>query len=481
MKQRRGNCNRRAQLATKRRRSFLLLSARDGGHSKTDETMAERVSGIVGIFSFAADPVERPRVRRRPRARLVTGLFVVVAIGGLAHAARAQVVLELVPSLGVGATTNAQANDTAGAGNPDEFLTATGLVRLRYTAARSQHALGYRVLDTDYVHDNGPSGLAQELVWTSLFNLSGKLDLALGAIGAWEHSTRPSFLDPATNLLGAPVDYEYATAGFNQQLTYTPSARQRYIEMLHVVTVHYLRPPIDLVTMQPLPAVPETTNFGGLFRSEWLRGLNTWSAQLDVGDDFLATPVPDVPRNQILATALAGWGRALSPAWAVNLQGGALCAFDLSGRHVIGPAGIAALNYKRLPWYASLVASHTLSPNIFIGQATVNDDVLARATLPLTRSEIFYLVGFVGYSYAQLADSATNHTAYSVLGGGASLTARSQSSPFWASLAYTFADQQGDIGQGGSIPDRHWQTVALNVGAAFAFGRGQPPMFHGLF
>ena len=418
---------------------------------------------------------------RAARARLVAGLVAGLAVAATARQVQAQLVLELVPSVGVGATTNAAANTTQGEGEADEYLRLAGIARLRYTRALSKHTLVYQVGEALYRHDAGPAGLAQNLVWTSLFNLTGTLDLTVGANATWSNTTRPTELDPTTNLAIAQIDNEFVSVGAIQQLTYQPNERRRLVEALRFTTVRYIEPADDPTTGMPLPPLPLSSNVGVLLRSEWIRALDTWSVQLDVSDNIVQPPVLGVPENMFLVTALGGWARELSEVWSVSLQAGALGVFDLDGNGVIGPGGTATVSYKRLPWYATLGVSQQLSANPFLGVATINDQALARATLPLDRNETFYLIGYGSVIYARFADSTTSQRAYDLAGGGLALTMRPHRLPLWMSLDGNVNDQHGNQAEGGTIPDNQWASITLTVGGAFVIGHGDPILFHGVF
>jgi hypothetical protein len=410
------------------------------------------------------------------RSALVSCLVAAAALVGGPRAARAQYAVELAPMVGIGYTSNDNANVSQGPGNADEYLTFGGMARLRYKARRADHSLSYRVAGSYYRGGDGPSGISQQANWLSAFNLTGTTDLSLGANFGWARTTQTPQLD-STNImmmdqLQGTLDSAFVTGGATQTLTYQPSPRYRYIESARFATVHYLGTGAD--------SIPATSNAGVLLRGEYTRGRDNWSLQLDVSDSFFVGPaLAGEQANTVLSTVLLGWGRDLSTTWSFVLQAGAMGAFDLYGDGVIGPAFQAALNYKQLFWYATLSAGQQLAPNLFLGTATINDQVLARATVPLTRTELLYLIGFGGYTYARLAGSATGQFAYDVAAGGLALTMRSAALPFWASLDATYNDQRGNQVEGGGITNERWATVMLTVGAAFAFGPDANPIVGG--
>jgi hypothetical protein len=53
--------------------------------------------------------------------------------------------------------------------------------------------------------------------------------------------------------------------------------------------------------------------------------------------------------------------------------------------------------------------------------------------------------------------------------------------PVWASIDYSYTDQEGSMSaMGGVIPSRTRNAVILTLGGSFVFGKGTPPIFHGL-
>ena len=70
--------------------------------------------------------------------------------------------------------------------------------------------------------------------------------------------------------------------------------------------------------------------------------------------------------------------------------------FTPEGNGIIAPAGVASLIFARHPWFATLAVSQQASPNLYLGQATLNDAALARVALPLTRSDLLFVTGFAG-------------------------------------------------------------------------------------
>ena len=103
-----------------------------------------------------------------------------------------------------------------------------------------------------------------------------------------------------------------------------------------------------------------TTTFIGLglvgFREE---GLNRYSLGAAASAIRSAKPRgrasnPNAEGHTLLGRLLAGWRRELSPVWTTSLQAGPSVIFRLDGSGVMAPAFVGSIDYKRLPWYASL-------------------------------------------------------------------------------------------------------------------------------
>src|SRR5205814_1700629 len=147
---------------------------------------------------------------------------------------------------------------------------------------------------------------------------------------------------------------------------------------------------------------------------------------------------------------------------------------------IAAPAGFLNVGYRRLFWFASASVSQTAAPNIFIGNATINDQAVVRAALPLTRSELLVLSGNAAYTYARFAYQDHQSKAYSLYSTGVSLTWHPERIPIWTSLDYSYMNQQGSTSyESGTIPDRVRNVVMLTVGGSFVFGKGTPPIIAG--
>jgi hypothetical protein len=455
--------------------SLLLLSRPKGGYAAMIPK-AEVDSGAVRRRARAA----------RASARLI-GPLVAAAVWGTALAtARAELVFEMGPAASVGWTDNAANAPTDLPSQADEFASLSVTGRVHYRGSRTDQALGYRFSATRYLHLSVLDTLSQELAWVSTYNLTAQLDLTLGASAMLARLTSYTFDNPA--LGGDPQavrngNLEYLSTTATQGLKYSPTARHHYLETFQVTRVAYLS-----------GSLPVTIYAAGDLRAAWDAARDTGTLELTVSDTYVPTytPVPSptgaasapLPASEtgqrLFVQLLGGWKRDLSPTWSVDASLGALVISDLSGDGFWAPAGIADLVYRRFTWFATLSVSQTTAPNFFIGGATLNDQAIARLTLPLNHSELLFVGGYASYTYARVADDSAHEKVFDLTSVGASLTAHARRSPLWGSLDYAFAEQHGSsLAIFGDVPTRRRQVVLVTIGGSFDFGPGTPPLFRG--
>jgi hypothetical protein len=401
-----------------------------------------------------------------------------------AAGARADVTYHLEPMVGAGATDNARITTTGQERVSDSYTFAGGNVRLIYRHTRTTLTAAYQGAYTQYLREGSFSTFTNNLGLRAAFDLSALWKLGFGANGTLTRASGLNPLDPTVVTPQAAVAGStlYLGTGVSQDLAYEPTPREGYLETLSVTQLRYLESVRDGVAVD-LP----TTTFIGLglvgFRE---MGLNRYSLELNVGDSFRESNSgqssnPNVDGHTFLARLLAGWRRELSPVWTTSLQVGPSVIFRLDGSGVLAPAFVGSIDYKRLPWYASLTALQSPAPNLFLGQATISDQVIARLALPLTRSERLFVGGYAGYVYARIA-SAQQDTVrvYDQIFGGLSLTARIPKLPLVVALSYLALSQRGSMTPGTAVPDLARQVVFLTLRGEFAWGPGTPPMFGGV-
>ena len=111
---------------------------------------------------------------------MVALVLVAALVPGAAAPARADVILQLLPSLGVGITDNA-ANSTGDAARGDGFATVAVGASGRQHRALTSHSLAYQLAYTRFLQGFAPSTLTNGLAWTSAFKPTARLDIALTA------------------------------------------------------------------------------------------------------------------------------------------------------------------------------------------------------------------------------------------------------------------------------------------------------------
>lgn len=427
--------------------------------------------------------------RRRSGRSLVkaaAGVAAVVALAGAAPVARGDVITEADSSVGVGATDNVAGvpdNVTGQTRTSASFTTITGTLRLRYHGARVDHALGYRLAYTRYLFvDNGFNTLSHNVAWLSRADLTAKWQLQGGANAtitrtAGVDPNDPTMVMPQAAVAGSVL---YLAGQANQTLSYKPDAKSDYVEVLSASHLRYLESPVvNGVSVN----LPRTTALTLTLSGDRLSGRETYLVELAASDMYTQTdavgPVdPTTYGHTLLGRLLVGWKHDLSPVWSTELEAGPSVMLRLDGSGVLAPAAVATLAYNRVPWSAALIATQTPALNPFLGQATISDQILAHAALPLTRSELFYFGAYGGYVYARVANgSAQLDRAYDQFTGGVSLILHIKNQPFAAAATYSVISQRGNDLPTASVPDYARQYVLISVRGDFAWGPGTPPLF----
>ena len=414
-----------------------------------------------------------------------------MTIGAVARPARAEVVFDLLPDLALGVNDNKVA-DLAPV--RDEFVTAGVGSQLRYAGARVTHTLGNRLSRSHFFQGRGTDTTTDALTWLSTWDPLAVLQVRLGAGAAVSRVSGVDIFDPTTTVPGgaAAGNAEYLATTANEAVRYQPSPRFAFLESVTAGRVDFL-PHND--------AFPTTFQLAGQLRAERLAALDTIYVDARLSD-FYATATPFnagtfAQGHNLVAQVLFGWRRILSPFWTSELQAGPLLVFRPSGGSILSFAGLASLSYQGTaqgtPWFATLNLSRSPAPNLFLGQATITDQVLLRLALPLDRRQTIFVTGFAAYLYARQVGTDVEGTntldrLFDQITSGAALIARMSQHPFFASLAYTFVIQRGSTYtvQRAMMPpdvvrldDLRRRTLLLSVGGAFAWGPGTPRFFGG--
>lgn len=415
-------------------------------------------------------------------ARVLVALA--MAVIATERVALADTIFEAIATTSAGATDNALASPTGQTETADGFGIISVGARSLFRGGRSRGMVGLQLMRTQFLVATAGNVTSGTLTLGSEINLNAALDLTLGGNAALSQTTGIALGDPATATpqaaLSAP--HTYVTSTVTQGLTYAPNPRHTYLEVLNVSQVRYL----DQSDIPAASQLPTNTAVMGRLRANWSWALDTFSIEATMTDSYLPHPTPGATGifaqgNVLMPQLLVGWRRELTARWSGEIQAGALALVNDDGKHVIAPAGRAALEYRDLGWFASLVVSQAPVANLFLGQATVSDQALARLSLPLDKRELVILTGVGSYIFARLTDSQGNLTrGFTQWSAGPSLMMRFAHLPFVAALEYTLTDQTGDDGSGaGAIPSLVRQTLMLTFGGTFAWGPGTPPLLHG--
>ena len=398
-------------------------------------------------------------------------------VPGAVGPARADITVQAMPSVGVGITDNAAASTTTTAPG-GVFATGSVAVSGHYAGALVSHTLAYRLALTRFFEDSGPTVLTNAVAWTSSFKPTALLDIGLTASALLSRLSRVDQNDLTTVMPQASVGgtTQFLNIAVGETLSYQPTGTRTFEQELTVAQLRYIEADLDL---------PTSTYVLGRVRGTVLAGRNSVYLDVQLADAY--TPVdPAVAVNgfstghTLIGRVLAGWQRELSPSWSSNIAVGPLVMFTPEGNGIIAPAGVASLIFARPPWFATLAVSQQASPNLYLGQATLNDAALARVALPLTRSDLLFVTGFAGLIYARIADNqGTLGRAFDQRTAGVALNGRLQSLPLAAELLYTIVDQNGGMIAGNMVPDFFRQTLMLNVTGVFMWGKGTPPIFGG--
>ena len=384
----------------------------------------------------------------------------------------ADVNYELVPSLALGVTSNAQ-NQVFG--TPDEFLSMSALGQVRQRGARETASLGYRLSLAHYFQGRGTDTVSNELLALSSFTLTSATELHLTATAVLSRTSQVGTLGlvaPQANATGSAL---FLSTGAGEELGWT-GLRWRLSQQLGASTLLY--PGSD-----PAPNRRTVTVLTAGARADYTWPVDSLSLQLQVSE-FLAEAAPAsgmlaaVPALQApLGQALLGWRHDLSVTFSFELQGGLAYYSNGAGADVLAPAGHAVVAYRLRTWFATIEAAQQPSVNMMTALASLNDEVFARLALPVDQRELIVVSGYAGFIYARTADANANLVrAYDQETVGGLVSVQFGHLPLAGSLEYNFVDQHGGPGVLISVPDLKRHVFMLHLTAALEFGPGTPPL-----
>jgi hypothetical protein len=420
-------------------------------------------------------------VSRGPRRALAAFTFTALALAA-ADSSGADVTAELVPAISAGWTDNATVSGANLPKQADEFGTVSGAARAHYLGRKMEQGLGYRLSLTKYVQQHAPDTVSQDVSYSSIYNLNPRLDLTLDASGTRSKTSAFVLQDQSATtqlaVAGAYLDYLMGTIA--QGLSYRPTPRRRYTEGFSLARTRYLQSKDATGTVQETP--PDTTFANLHLRADFERTRDTFSVDGSFTDSYSDIPErrDTVGPHTLFAQGLLGYHRDFNDVWSSDVAAGGVMVLTTALAGIIAPAGSVSVGYRRLFWFANASVSQTAAPNIFLGNATLNDYANLHLALPLSRSELFVISGNAGYTYARFASQVGQEKAYDLVSVGASLSWHAERLPIWGSLDYTYTHQRGSMtSQGGQIPSIQRNTVVATVGGAFMFGKGTPPIING--
>jgi hypothetical protein len=421
-------------------------------------------------------------VSSRALGRFGAALAFACAAAG-ARDASAGVAFDLMPSESLGLTNNAS-SAPPGREKADGFSLFSGTARAHTRTGRAEHSLGLRLTNTFYFLGRGPSTISAELASVSDFYVSRALQLRLAAGVAYSNTASPSSIDvngggPTVVPFGSNY---YLSANATEEGAIEVGTRTHLVEALRFSGVDYVRSGSNAMTATG-DIIDYSYVYGGELRLEREFGLSLASLQGSLDDSVVhrVQNTTGLPDQVLLANLLAGWRRDLGIQWSAQLAAGALGIFG-TGVNIIEPSVLANIGYRRVAWFATLTASQSAMPNIFVAAATISDQITARLAIPLDQADRYYVMGYGGYIYARLAGTEGTSRGYELRAGGASFTARSERWPFWGSLDATVTSQLGNEPPrgNGTIPDIYRWVVLASVGYTYSTDHEAPPVFHGI-
>ena len=392
--------------------------------------------------------------------------------------ARAETTFAVIPRLAVGATNNATGTSVAGLRAWDGFTTLSANAQLRHEGARSTEGLGYRILYTRFFTQSAADTLTNELSWVSQLHLTATLQLSLDADAALSSTSQVvATADLGTVMPQAVVggSSQFFRTGAGEGLVYQPKPTFTLRQTLRFTRVDFF----------DNPGAPTTSALAGIVGADWLRGLNTISVEGQAtGSSTTATATaapPGILTGEFLFAGVdGGWRREISPVWSAALQAGAAILLRQGASSAFVPIGLASLDYRRLPWFATLTLSQQAATNVFVGGVTINDQALVHLTLPLDKRELALVTGYGGYTHARALSALGDVTAaFDQWAAAVSFTAQHPRLPIWTSVEYLLVDQVGLSTAAGPAPDLLRHTVLVSIGGTFMWGPGTPPLLHG--
>ncbi len=409
-------------------------------------------------------------------------IFVAWALAAAAAAPtvlRAQPLYHLTAGLSAGATDNSQAVSAQAGPVADGFVMARAGASLLLTTQKSVNTIAYTFGGTTYLGGSQPRSLSNGLSWTAAVTPTGATNLTVGAnitharlstIDAFSGGRAGEVMMLGTRPAGALY---FLSAGALESFSWTPSPSWHLTQGL---TFYAFRP------LDPRSATPQSLGFDntlGLARV-WARdelGLSlrlgqTYSREVRVDDVVLARS-----HRSDIADALATWRHEYTQNWSTELAGGAFAVHvpDLA-LTIVEPSGHATVTYNSPGHGAALHGAHTATPNIFIGDTVLRDQVELSGFTCLDRFEQLRLRLLVGYEHDRAVQArGSTSGAADVLHLRTGLS-YATNGPLTFSLDYTFLDQRGgDFMPGMPVPFQTFRRNMVMASVEARFPYQEPP------
>ncbi|CAN5541488.1 hypothetical protein BH11MYX1_BH11MYX1_30190 [soil metagenome] len=314
-------------------------------------------------------------------------------------------------------------------------------------------------------HDPGKPSLTLRGRWDALFLPGPRSELGLGAgasNGRVNALTARSSADQTTIAITPAGSQEIRQADAQQRLSWQSTKATRTSQQAFV---RWAATNDNLA----MPTTTDSVEVGAAVGFDRQFSHNGFG--LEVGGSLLrlerispaGSSSPSRLDRQLNPHASASWRHDYSKAWSSALSAGVIyvnpygidphnpTAADRTAQPY--PVFSATLGYTDVRGGATLTAGRAVSPNLFIAQNTVNEEVLARLALPLhaidssprARDPQWTLLGSIGYDRSQLIDSTNAQVqgSFDIARADVALQWHPAPSQTYA-LRYEFVYQHGD-------------------------------------
>ena len=245
----------------------------------------------------------------------VAAVMALLATTAIERPARADLVYELAPTVGAGATSNVYnysnySNDPAAQAVALPSKSSTRRSRppaapcgCATKATASSTGLGLRAIYTQYLIASAPNTFTGNLGWDAGWKLSALWTLRLLAGASFTRTNGNDFGDPATTiprgLVASPVPVYYLTTSASEDVAYEPSPRRGYGETFSVSQLRYFQSMQD--AMQNMQGgvfvpLPTTDVFMLALRANRMVGRENYTLEVGLGDAYTETD-PTMPRR----------------------------------------------------------------------------------------------------------------------------------------------------------------------------------------